>query len=168
MFAGNSARDEVIKHLNGVGNAMNLQHDIHAAYNDLEWGIEAREENGNVRSGSYSNATNFYIAKVKYIYRRVPYSPNPGPKPIPLKDGDEIIFGSGPDGMLLNEGPLPRLCNLHLTIARVLKMSGAADIIFGWKNQADDDGFPHVFIASEEFCNILDARLLLSGHTLFD
>ena len=51
-------------------------------------------------------------------------------------------------------------------MARVLKMSGAADIIMRWKDEADDEDVPHNFIASEEFCNILDAKLLLSGHAL--
>jgi len=45
-------------------------------------------------------------------------------------------------------------------------MSGAADIIMQWKDEADDEDIPHNFIASEEFCNILDAKLLLSGHVL--
>jgi hypothetical protein len=42
-------------------------------------------------------------------------------------------------------------------------MSGAADIILKWKNEADDGGSPHAFIAPEEFCDILDAKLLLTG-----
>jgi hypothetical protein len=28
---------------------------------------------------------------------------------------------------------------------------------------ADDSDFPHSFLASENFCNILDAKLLLEG-----
>ncbi|KAK2463007.1 hypothetical protein APHAL10511_004994 [Amanita phalloides] len=114
------------------------------------WAIEARDEAG----------------RVKYIYRRVPFSSVPGPKPVQLKDGDEIIFGAGPDGTQLGGGPLPRLCNLHLAVARVLKMSGAADIILEWKDKADDGGVPHLFIASEHYCNILNAQLLLSGQAV--
>jgi hypothetical protein len=34
------------------------------------------------------------------------------------------------------------------------------------KDEADDSDFPHVFIASEEFCRILDARLFLSGQAI--
>src|SRR5204863_7775033 len=100
------------------------------------------------------------------IYRRVPHSGASGPGFIRLRDGDEIKFGRGPDGERLNKGPLPKLCNLQLAVARVLRMSAAADIILEWKDEADDDGLPHVFIASEEFCNILDASLLLSGRAL--
>ena len=79
-------------------------------------------------------------------------------------DGDEIAFGQGSDGDRLNQGPLPKLCNLQLAVARVLKTSGAADIIAEWKdNAADDDGRPHVLIPPEEFFSILDSKLLLSG-----
>ena len=76
------------------------------------------------------------------------------------------MFGQGPDGERLNKGPLPKLCNLQLAVARVLKMSAAADIILRLEDEADDSDFPHVFIASEEFCKILDARLLLSGQAM--
>ena len=83
-----------------------------------------------------------------------------------MKEGDEILFGKGTEGSELEKGPNPRLCNLRLALARVLKMSGAADIILEWKDQADDDGLFRTFIASEEFCDILDAKLLLSGRTI--
>jgi hypothetical protein len=55
------------------------------------------------------------------------------------------------------------LCNLQLAAARVLKMSGAADIIAQLMEDADDSDYPHSFIASEDFCDILDAKLLLTG-----
>ena len=41
------------------------------------------------------------------------------------------MLGQGPDGERLNKGPLPKLYNLQLAVARVLKMSAAADIILG-------------------------------------
>jgi hypothetical protein len=53
------------------------------------------------------------------------------------------------------------LCNLKLAVARVLKMSGAADIIAQLIEDADVSDFPHNFLASENFCDILDAKLLL-------
>jgi len=55
------------------------------------------------------------------------------------------------------------LCNLQLAVARVLKTSGAADIIGQLMEDADDSDFPHSFLASEYFCDILDAKLLLEG-----
>jgi hypothetical protein len=51
MFAANAARDLVTLHLNDIGNAMNISLDAHEAYDNLEWGIEAREKDGEVRSG---------------------------------------------------------------------------------------------------------------------
>ena len=89
-----------------------------------------------------------------------------GPGFIALTEGDEIQFGGGLEGEQLNKGPIPRLCNLRLAVARVLKMSGAADIILEWKDQADDDGISRLQIASDEFCDILSAKLQLSGKAI--
>ena len=47
-------------------------------------------------------------------------------------------------------------------------MSGAADIILEWKDQADDDGLFHLFISSEEFYDMVDAKLLLSGRAVVE
>ena len=49
MFAGSATRDEVIHNLNCIGNIMNMQQDAHTDYDDLLWGIEAKEEEGQVR-----------------------------------------------------------------------------------------------------------------------
>jgi len=150
MFAGRATRNLVMKHLNDIGNAMNLEANTHTAYDNLRWGIEAQEDNG----------------MVKYIYRRVPHTTASGPGWITLLDGDEIKFGRGPDGERLGRGPLPLLCSLQLAVARVLKMSGAAELIAQWKYDADDSEFPHIYLASEVFCGILDAQLLLSGRAM--
>lgn len=97
----------------------------------------------------------------------IPSRPNQsGPGYINLKEGDEICFGHGAEGKELGTGPMLRLCNLQLAVARVLKMSGAADIILEWKDEADDDGLSNPFISSEEFCDILNAKLLLSGRAV--
>jgi len=97
----------------------------------------------------------------------IPSVPNQsGPGFIKLREGDEICFGRGVEGKTLKTGPIPRLCNLQLAVARVLKMSGAADIILEWKDQADDNGLFRLFISSEEICDMVDAKLLLSGSTL--
>ena len=45
----------------------------------------------------------------------------------PLKDGDEITFGMGDNGGRI-AAPDPRICNLHLAIARVTNASGAAEV----------------------------------------
>ena len=101
--------------------------------------------------------------KVKYIYRNVPYSTAKGPGFIRLCDGDQIVFGGGPEAARLGPGPNPLLCNLQLAVARVLRMSGAADIIAQIIDDGDDSDFPHVYIASPAFCNILTAQLQLAG-----
>jgi hypothetical protein len=106
------------------------------------------------------------IFKVKHIFRNIHYDPDLGPGLICLRDGDEIKFGVGPDGERLGRGPLPLLCNLQLAVARVLKMSGAAELIAQWMSEADDSDFPHVYLASPDFCNILSAKLLISGRAL--
>jgi hypothetical protein len=46
----NETRDLVIQRLNGPGNVVNLQRDAHAAYDNLQWGIEAQIDNGTVRT----------------------------------------------------------------------------------------------------------------------
>jgi len=101
--------------------------------------------------------------KAKYIYRRVPYKTVKGPGFICLCDGDQIVFGGGPEAARLGPGPNPLLCNLQLAVARVLRMSGAADIIAQIIDDGDDSDFPHVYIASPAFCNILTAQLQLAG-----
>jgi hypothetical protein len=83
-----------------------------------------------------------------------------------LKDGDEIQFGRGCEGERLKNGPIPRFCNLHLAVARAMKMSGAADIVLEWKEQADDDGMFRLVVASEDFCHMLDAKLFLTGKAM--
>jgi hypothetical protein len=100
-------------------------------------------------------------SQVKYVYRRVPFVPHIGPSSIRLRDGDRIKFGLGTEGLRLGVGPLPLLCSLQLAVARVLKMSGAADVIAQLMEDADDSDFPRSFLASENFCDVLDAKLLL-------
>jgi hypothetical protein len=42
-------------------------------------------------------------------------------------------------------------------------MSGAAGFFDQLKDDADDSDFPHVYIASNQFSDILAAKLLVSG-----
>ena len=47
-------------------------------------------------------------------------------------------------------------------------ISGAADVIAKWKDDADNLDFPYVCIASTDIANILTAKLLLnSGQPLY-
>jgi hypothetical protein len=56
MFAGAAAANDVVRHLNTIGNVMNLQQDAHTAYDNLMWGIEAKEEGGEVRFRQYDSS----------------------------------------------------------------------------------------------------------------
>jgi hypothetical protein len=100
---------------------------------------------------------------VRYIYRRVPHSPGKGPGYIRFCDGNQVVFGGGPEAARLGSGPNPLLCNLQLAVARVLRMSGAAEVIAQMIEDGDDSDFPHVYIASPAFCNILTAQLQIAG-----
>jgi hypothetical protein len=111
MFAGNETRDLVIQHLNGLGNAVNLERNAHLAYDELKWGIEAQDDNGTVRNYEVSCVLTWLTSgsQVKYVYRRVPFFPGIGPSIIRLRDGDRIEFGQGSEGSRLGVGPLPLL-----------------------------------------------------------
>ena len=58
-----------------------------------------------------------------------------------LNDGDEIEFGKGlgDDGNTPIELPDPRLCNLHLAVARVLTASGFAEVLGKVMKDWEDD-----------------------------
>ena len=60
------------------------------------------------------------------------------------------------------------LCNISLAISRATQMSGAADIISAWKENADDTDFPHVYLASSHFHDILLAKLALTGRVVVE
>jgi hypothetical protein len=57
---------------------------------------------------------------------------------IPLKDGAEIGFGRGNGGDRIAL-PDPRICNLHLAVARVFAASGAAEVFDKYLEDDDDD-----------------------------
>jgi len=162
MLAGTAVRDLIREQLNDLGNYMNIEANAHTAY----WGIEAHNENGMVRFSSSTCLLSLINPKVKYIYRNVPYSVGKGFGFIRLCDGDQIVFGGGPEAARLGFGPNPLLCNLRLAVARVLRMSGAAEVIAQMIDDGDDSDFAHVYIASPAFCNILTAQLQLSGGVL--
>jgi len=52
MLAGTAVRDMVLEQLNNLGNVMNIESNAHTSYDDIFWGIEAREENGMVQFSS--------------------------------------------------------------------------------------------------------------------
>ena len=42
-----------------------------------------------------------------------------------------------------------------------MRMSGAVKVISQLIEDADDSDFPHVYLASDDFCDILKAKLVL-------
>ena len=52
MLAGTAVRDRVLEQLNDLGNLVNLESNGHIAYDNIRWGIEARNEDGTVGSSS--------------------------------------------------------------------------------------------------------------------
>ncbi|KAH9961286.1 hypothetical protein BC827DRAFT_1359354 [Russula dissimulans] len=150
LLAGIAVCDLVLEQLNDLGNLMHIESDAHTAYHDSYWGFETGNLNG----------------MVKYIYRRIPYETGEGPGFIRLCDGDEIVFGGGPEAARLGSGPDPLLCTLQLAVARVSMMSGAAEVIARIVDDGDDSDFPHVYIASPVFCDVLTAQLQLAGGVL--
>jgi hypothetical protein len=99
------------------------------------------------------------------VFKNVPARTGVGPGFIQLRHDDEIKFGGGHDGEKLGQGPVPSLCNIKLAVARVLRMSGAAEVIRQLMEEADDTDMPHIYLASPAFCNVLSAKLVLSGGT---
>ena len=106
------------------------------------------------------------ILKVTYIYRTIPPSTAIGPGYITFRDGDRISFGGGPEAARLGLGPNTLLCDLQLAIARVLKMSGAWELIAQIMEDGDDSDLSRVYISSPALCDVLSARLLSSGRAL--
>jgi hypothetical protein len=49
MFAGATARDDVVSHLNNICNALNMEQKAYTSYDELNWEIEAKEVGGEVR-----------------------------------------------------------------------------------------------------------------------
>ena len=120
----------------------------------------------NLKLGTHVLMLLIQIVKVTYIYRRIPQLTTAGPGFIRFRDGDPITFGEGPEARRLGTGPLPLLCNLRLAVARVLRMSGAAELITQIIEDGDDSDFAHIYVASPAFCDVLTAQLLASGRAL--
>ena len=50
MLAGPAVRDLILEQLNGIGNVMNVELNAHAAYANFNWGIQAHDYHGKVRT----------------------------------------------------------------------------------------------------------------------
>lgn len=103
--------------------------------------------------------------KVTYAFRKLLDEDISGLGIIRLNHGDQISFGKGnaDDVERLGTGPLPVLCNLHYAVARMLRMSGAAEAIAQLKDDADDLDFPGIDLSLTDFANTLTAKLILNS-----
>ncbi|KAH9963117.1 hypothetical protein BC827DRAFT_1193455 [Russula dissimulans] len=119
IFTGQTINAEVVQKLiNHPANAINIESNAHETMDKrLAWGIEARVVDH----------------EWKYYFRTV--RPREVSATIPLKDGAEIGFGRGNGGDRIAL-PDPRICNLHLAVARVFAASGAAEV---FDKYLDDD-----------------------------
>ena len=56
MLAGVATANDVSRHLNTIGSAMNMEQNAHTAYDNLMWGIEAEEDGGEVQFPKYDSS----------------------------------------------------------------------------------------------------------------
>jgi len=151
--------------INHPSNAFNAELNAHESYNKLAWGIEAVEANGQVNIISEQGSRELTLSQWKYYFREIRHaeiSPT-----IKLSDGQEIIFGRGPNGQVIDK-PNPEYCNIKLAIARVMHACGAADIIAEMDWDDDDDKaidnqpvyFGGPFIPDDTLFRRLENRLL--------
>lgn len=106
MFTGDNKYQDILKDINIVENGILLEHNIHVAFGNLAWGIEATMENGNCR---------YFI---KTFRRRINFQ-RPG-----VGMGTELHF-SRDSG---HNPPNPDICALHLAVCALASACGAADV----------------------------------------
>ncbi|KAK0226473.1 hypothetical protein IW262DRAFT_1457710 [Armillaria fumosa] len=114
LFAGKTVGEHVREKLNSLVNVINLDTTISVIFDTLAFGIEALTEDN----------------EVHYIFRLAPkVEMETGTNLFAIKPNARLPFGTGPDGEKLGGGPDPVLCNLHWAVVRVMRMSGAADVL---------------------------------------
>ena len=120
---------------------------------ELAWGIEAKSVNNEVRVIRLCSADPdiTYNKQWKYYFRVV--KPDDIYGTIRLNDGDELNFGKGDYGATI-ELPDPRLCNLHLAVARVFAASGLAEVVEIFEKDNEGD-------AATDFGDVLWRRLAM-------
>ena len=106
MEAGDIKIQNILYDVNVVENGRLLEHNVHATFGNLGWGIETKTENGNCRY--FINA-----------FRRHVYFQRPG-----VGTGTELHF-SNESG---HNPPDSDLCALHLAVCVVASACGAADV----------------------------------------
>lgn len=122
MFTGDNKYQDILKDINVVENGLLLEYNIHAAFGDLEWGIETKTVNGSC------------LYFIKEFGRRINYQ-RPG-----VGTGTELQFS----GRCRHNPPDPDICALHLAVCEVAATCGAVDVFNRlFENDPDIIG-PHI------------------------
>ncbi|KAG6867614.1 hypothetical protein C0993_000512 [Termitomyces sp. T159_Od127] len=150
LIAGNVAMESVLQYSNTIDNVLVVEASVAASHRRNCWGLEAAESSNNV------NHTTYYFKTFESGKTHRAGS-------VFLRDGDEIIFGQGPEGTQFRNGPHPILCNLRLAVSRALYTSGAAEFISQLMHDADDVNCHHFTIKDQHFHEVLSAKLLICG-----
>ncbi|PBK67910.1 hypothetical protein ARMSODRAFT_958488 [Armillaria solidipes] len=146
LFAGKDVAESVRAELNSLGNVVNFDTGISVVFDDLMFGIEAKEENN----------------EVQYYFRSAPGHSSLETTPFRIQPNDRITFGAGPFGEKLGRGPNPKLCNLHWAIVRVANMSGAAEI---FREERDEQLENTSALLSTHYLDAQLGKFMMEGRT---
>jgi hypothetical protein len=146
MFAPGSIHStDIANNVNHPCNAINLTLDVHKAFDNMLWGIEAV-----ILAGGSTPRYYYRVIKQGWTHPL-----------IKLKDGDELLFGQGslaaPDYL-----PNPSYCNIKLAVGRVLRACGAAgviDYLLRTYDASRDEGAMSFLDGSSSMLDLLDISL---------
>ncbi|KAG6915812.1 hypothetical protein DXG01_009686 [Tephrocybe rancida] len=150
IIAGNAAKNRILRLSHTIDNVLAMEESVATSHRLNCWGLEACERPGKSSPASYY----FKTFEPEHEHRA---------GSVFLRDGDEILFGQGPEGAQHRNGPNPLLCNLRLAVGRALHTSGAAEFISELMDDADDIDCPHEAVKDKDFHEVLSAKLLICG-----
>ncbi|KAK6358673.1 hypothetical protein TWF730_007996 [Orbilia blumenaviensis] len=133
-FCGIDAAEDVMMEdvdvVNNPSNGIILTPQLYLSFRNLKWCIEAEPWDSTPGPGFPRNEVNINIDgcqeedRCRYVYRIRLLTNTQFPGSIQHEDGDVLHFGSC-DVFAQIPVPKPRLCNVHASIAKVLRASGA-------------------------------------------
>ncbi|KAG6901144.1 hypothetical protein C0995_016510 [Termitomyces sp. Mi166 len=150
VIAGNITMESVLQYSNTIDNVLVVEASVAASHRRNCWGLEACENRDDVNH-------------VTYYFKTFETGNTHRTGSVFLRDGDEIIFGQGPEGAQYRNGPHPILCNLRLAVSRALYTSGAVEFISQLMHDADDIDCRRITIKDQQFHEVLSAKLLICG-----
>ena len=105
IFTGDTKIENIVRDINVVENGILLEKNVHAAFGDLDWGMETKTGDG---------VCHYFIKAFRSVYFQ-----RPG-----VETGTELHF-SNESGL---NPPSPDLCALHLAVCAVASACGVADV----------------------------------------